>query len=350
MSHRPILLLLLSCAVRTAGAQTLAQETRWGLQTHLGSFITKMSKAELAKDSYSFLVQADWSRRSAYAPGTWLGATLLHGSSGGKQFLGSVTAAAVFGEHRLAGGGWYSLRGRLALGLGWIGKPYDPVTNHKNTLLGSHLNAAAQAALYQQVRLGRHWSWNTGVSFLHLSNGLSTLPNLGLNIPCIYTGLTYRREGKPLVRKAEPCSTHRRQWSVWASAGLKQWPLVNSPRRVTEVGSVEWAQRLSANGRWGLALHVFHDPTELSPSDTVLIRPAGGGWQAGIGGHYTVVIGRWELPLQMGVYAWNPRDANTVYQILGVRYRAARHWLAGIHLKTHMGKADYFNAGIGFQW
>ncbi|RYY91667.1 MAG: hypothetical protein EOO11_22390, partial [Chitinophagaceae bacterium] len=323
---------------------------RFGASAHLGSFITKMSKAELAKDAYSFLLQADWSHRSRYAPGTFLGASLLHGASGGRQYLGNVTAAFAFGDASLAGSGWYHLRARLALGLGWIEKPYDPVTNHKNTLLGSHLNAAIQASLYQQVRLGRHWSWNTGLSFLHLSNGLSTLPNLGLNIPCIYTGLVYRRTGAPLQARTPLFPARLDQFSTWASLGLKQWPLVNSPRTVTQVFSGEWSRKLSANGRWGAALHVFHDPTVISPNDTVFHQPEAGGWQAGAGAHYTVVIGRWEVPLQAGVYAWNPRDANRVYQILGVRYRAAQHWLAGIHLKTHMGKADYFHAGIGYQW
>ncbi|GAB4092372.1 acyloxyacyl hydrolase [Flaviaesturariibacter terrae] len=349
MSFRFRLLLLLTVLCCPAGAQIL-QEDRFGLSTQLGSFITKMSKAELAKDSYSFLVQADWSHRSAYAPGTFLGATLLHGASGGARYLGTVSAAMGFADHAIAGSGWYSLRGRFALGLGWIQKPYDPLTNHKNTLLGSHLNAAVQASLYQQVRIGRHWSWNSGISFLHLSNGLSKLPNLGLNIPCLYTGLQYRVAGGPLRRRPEPFAAHRQQLALWAALGVKQWPLVNSPRTLTNVFSAEWSKRLSTNGRWGAVLHVFHDPTELSPNDTTFTKPAAGGWQAGVGGHYTVVIGRWEMPLQMGVYAWNPRDANHVYQILGLRLRVHEHWLAGIHLKTHMGKADYFNAGIGYQW
>ncbi|RYY88447.1 MAG: hypothetical protein EOO15_08995 [Chitinophagaceae bacterium] len=246
---RPLLpLLLLPFA---GGAQQQVQETRYGLTGHVGSFVTKMSKAELAKDSYSFLVQADWSRRSPYAPNTFLGVTLLHGNSGGERYLGTVSAAMGFGDHNIAGNGWYSLRGRFALGLGWIQKPYDPVTNHKNTLLGSHLNAAVQASVYQQVKLGRHWSWNTGISFLHLSNGLSTLPNLGLNIPCIYTGLAWRKTEGPLPARTEVFTTARNQYAVWGGLGLKQWPLVNSPRRLMQIFSAEWSHRLSANGRWG---------------------------------------------------------------------------------------------------
>lgn len=349
MSYPFLSVLFCLCALR-GHAQSYAQENRFGLSAHLGSFVTKMSKAELAKDSYSFLVQAEWSSRSAYAPKTFIGATVLHGSSGGSRYLGKVSAAMLFGDRSITGSGWYSLRGRFAFGLGWIQKPFDIETNHKNTLLGSHLNAAVQASLYQQVRLGRHWSWNTGFSFLHLSNGLSTLPNLGLNIPCLYTGVTWRQTSAPLQRKTPRFGAARNQFAAWAGLGLKQWPLVNSPRTITQAFGAEWSRRISDNGRWGAMVNVFHDPTELSPNDTTFNKPEANGWQAGAGVHYTVVIGRWELPLQMGVYAWNPRDANNVYQVIGLRYRAAPHWLAGIHLKTHMGKADFFHAGIGYQW
>jgi hypothetical protein len=336
-----------------AGTACCAQpaENAAGLSFHLGSFITKMSKSEIVKDSYSSLLQAEWSHLTPFSSRTRLGVIGLHGNSGGRQYLGTATALMGFGDRTLIGHGHYRLHARLAAGLGWISKPYDPVTNHKNTLLGSHLNAAVQASVYQEVRIGAHVSWNTGFSFLHLSNGLSTLPNLGLNIPAFNTWLNYRWAQRPFTpRTTDETGTSRYYWQAWASAGLKQWPLVSSPRRLVSVLGLEWQKRLANGSRWGAALHAFRDPSPISPSDTVSKAPGAGGWEAGLAAQYTARIGRVEVPLQAGVYLFNQRDGNVVYQSLGVRYRFSRRWLAGVHLKTHMGKADYFHAGIGYQW
>jgi hypothetical protein len=322
-----------------------------GLSFHLGSFITKMSKSEIVKDSYSSLLQAEWSRNSPFSTRTRVGAMLLHGNSGGRMYMGAATALMAFADRPLLGHGHYRVHGRLAAGLGWISRPYDPETNFKNTLLGSHLNASVQASLYQEVRIGQRLSWNSGISFLHLSNGLSTLPNLGLNIPALSTGLQYRwAQSRYALRASEENTGPKASWQTWASAGVKQWPLVNSPRLLVSVLGLEWHRALRNRSRWGAVLQVLHDPSPIAPNDTLQKAPGAGGWEVGLGAHYTARIGRIEIPLQAGAYVFNQRDGNLVYQSLGVRYRYRRHWLAGIHLKTHMGRADYFHAGIGYEW
>ncbi|WP_165871415.1 acyloxyacyl hydrolase [Flaviaesturariibacter flavus] len=328
-----------------------APEYAAGGAFHLGSFITKMSKADVLKDSYSSFVQGEWSASTPLSARTRLGATLLHGNSGGKRYLGTVSAALGFADRPLLGHRAWRLHGRLAAGLGWIGKPYDPETNFKNTLLGSHLNAAVQLSVYQELRIGRHWSWNSGVSFLHLSNGLSTLPNLGLNIPALHTGVLYRWAAPPMPQgAADSLPDGRNRWQLWASAGLKQWPLVNSRRHLVSVLSIEWHRYTLRGSSWGAQAQVLRDASPNAPTDSTLKAPGAGGFAAALGAHYTPRIGRLEIPLQAGVYVFNRRDSNRVYQSLGIRYRVARRWRAGIQLKTHMGKADYFHAGIGYEW
>jgi hypothetical protein len=326
------------------------QEQRFALSGHLGSFVTKMSKSDVLKDDYSRFIQLDWSRPTPAAKRTNLGVILLYGGSGGNQYLGTITAAMAFADQPLLGHGWYRLHARIAIGLGYISKPFDPVSNHKNTLLGSHLNASVQASIYQEVRIGKHISWNAGASFLHLSNGLTTLPNLGLNIPAITTGFAWRLPMRDTIRRNTETVLHKNSWQAWATVGPKQWPLVNSPRRIVSVLGVEWSRRLHANGRWGALVQLLHDPSPISPSDTIQKAPAGGGFQVGLGVHYTIIFNRLELPLQAAVYAFNQRDGNTLYESIGVRYQVNRRLYAGIHLKTHMGKADYLHAGIGYEW
>ncbi|RYY95408.1 MAG: hypothetical protein EOO11_15915, partial [Chitinophagaceae bacterium] len=331
-------------------AQNGPTEAAASVSGHLGSFITKMSKSDILKDSYSELLSVEWSRGTAQARRTRLGVGALHGNSGGRQHIGTVTALMGFADYAFLQRGPLQLRARLAIGPGWISRPFDPVANHKNTLLGSHLNAALQAGAYGTLRLGKHWSWNAGVSFLHLSNGTSSLPNLGLNIPALTTGLSYRYAVAAHPTRPRADTGRRSHFELWASAGRKQWPIVSSPRRWVGVVGLEWQRRFAPNGRYGAQLQVFRDPTPLSGVDTIQKAPGGGGWQAGLGGAYILVIGRLEVPLQAGAYLFNRRDGNVLYQTLGVRYRAGSRLRAGLHLKTHMGRADYFHAGIGYQW
>ncbi|GAA4327067.1 acyloxyacyl hydrolase [Flaviaesturariibacter amylovorans] len=350
MRHHYCLFLFFAGLPPGLRAQTAPPEAAVGLSGHLGSFITKMSKADLLKDSYSELVAVEWSRSTAHAPRTRLGAVLLHGNSGSRQYVGAVTALLGFVDRTLVTAGPVRLHARLGIGPGRIARPFDAATNPKNSLLGSHLNAALQGSLFGELHIGRHWSWNAGISFLHLSSGAASLPNLGLNIPALTTGLSYRYAQTPLKPVPPAPPARRAHFETWASAGRKQWPLVNSPRRWVQVLGIEWQRRFSANGRYGAVLQVLRDPTPVSGVDTLQKAPGGGGWQAGIGAQYLMVLGRLEVPVQAGAYLFNKRDVNAWYQTLGVRYRFADRWRAGIHLKTHMGRADYFHAGIGYQW
>jgi len=328
------------------------RESSFGISGHLGSFLTKVSKADFLKDSYSSYLQAGWSRQSLLAKRTKLGISVIHGNTGSRTYLGTASALLGTVDLQLLGKGWYRINGRIGFGPGWIGKPYDLERNHKNTLIGSHLNAALQLQLLQEVRIGKHWTWLGGLSFLHFSNGTSSLPNLGLNIPAFTTGLAYRTNtGTPSLRPAGADSARKRQyWQAWMTAGAKQHPLVNSPLRLVNGAALEWSRERRANSRYGALLQFFRDGSPRSPFDTVMIKAGGGGIGIAAAAHYTGVIGRLELPLQLGVYLFNRRDANSLYQSLGIRYRLSRHWLAGLHLKTHMGKADYFHAGFGYQW
>jgi hypothetical protein len=303
----------------------------------------------------AFLAGAASAAGASVAGTSATGASAAGASAAGASAAGAVASATgasveAASVETSAAAGAFVVAVHSSRNLGYISKPFDPVSNHKNTLLGSHLNASVQASIYQEVRIGKHISWNAGASFLHLSNGLTTLPNLGLNIPAITTGFAWRLPMRDTIRRNTETVLHKNSWQAWATVGPKQWPLVNSPRRIVSVLGVEWSRRLHANGRWGALVQLLHDPSPISPSDTIQKAPAGGGFQVGLGVHYTIIFNRLELPLQAAVYAFNQRDGNTLYESIGVRYQVNRRLYAGIHLKTHMGKADYLHAGIGYEW
>lgn len=87
---------------------------------------------------------------------------------------------------------------RLGTGLAWVSNPYDYFDNPRQNALGGHWNNVTQFRLGAEWRLGDHLCLNTGASLAHFSNGGTTLPNFGINIPAGYAGLAW--SPKPIRR------------------------------------------------------------------------------------------------------------------------------------------------------
>jgi hypothetical protein len=73
-------------------------------------------------------------------------------------------------------------------------------------------------------------------------------------------------------------------------------------------------------------------------------------YQAGIYAAYEHNLGRISIPLQLGAYVYNQYSINPLFQVIGVRYAINKHWKASFQLKTHLGKADHIDWGIGYRF
>jgi hypothetical protein len=86
---------------------------------------------------------------------------------------------------------WLSLNYEWNLGLTFGWHPYDAETNPENKVIGSRVTAYIDADLYLKWRLARWLDFNVGPSFIHFSNGNTTLPNAGLNVVGARMSLAY---------------------------------------------------------------------------------------------------------------------------------------------------------------
>lgn len=77
----------------------------------------------------------------------------------------------------------------LGLSFGW--KPYDKLSNPKNRMTGSHLNALVNIDLLLNWQIRRDIRLTAGVALTHFSNGNTKFPNAGLNALGLRSGLTY---------------------------------------------------------------------------------------------------------------------------------------------------------------
>lgn len=327
-----------------------------GFQTHYGTYLTKSPKADYLKDSYSFFNEIYYQRQTDGSK-AWHNANNLpqwgvfffYGSTGSQRHIGNMAGLAPFINIPIVKTKSFSSKLRAAMGLGWVQKPYDKITNHKNVLIGSHLNGYMGFLWQNEWQLTKRLAFNAGFSFTHLSNGGSTLPNLGLNIPAATVGLRYGTAQSTAPKTFEnPFKRARWQYSLYAGGGIKQAPWVESKRYLitTLTGEVGKAYQLGIVSA-GAVVHI-NPSLEVHPLGIPSLKRKGNFLQGGVFGAYEHNLGKLSIPLQLGAYVWNKDLSPQLFQNIGLRYRVAPSWKLQALLKTHMGQADHIQLGVGY--
>lgn len=255
-----------------------------------------------------------------------------------------------------------SLNIQLGWGLGWITNKFDPITNHKNTAIGSHLNACIHLRGLAMFRLSKNVYLETGIGLTHFSNGAFSLPNLGINIPSVNLGLHYRISGDP----ESPCVTRTDKkylytdslirdthwhFTVMMTGGANDIAPDPGPRYPLCNVLMTMMKNTSRKHRFGGGIDVMYsksllvrmrnDEQDVTPVENV---------QLGAKFSYELVLGRLYLPFEMGVYAYSKfKEHGMIYHRLAVRYLITDHFVCGVSLKTHFSRAEYWEVGIGWR-
>lgn len=360
--HLSVLLLcLLLCPAYVIFAQTkprgFLQNTSVSAQVYYGSFLTIAPKAQYLRDAYTHFGELAFYRqtdgREAWQVANNMpavGFAIFFGNTGSRKYIGTMAGAFPFINFHLYKGTKYASDLRLGAGAVWVQKPYNPVRNHKNVLIGSRYNYYLNFLWQNQIRMTPDMAINAGLSFNHISNGTMQLPNLGLNIPAASAGVTYYLGQTPTLPKASvPSYNHHIKYGLYTSVGLKQTPWVGSPHYIVNVLNAEAGKHFSYSNTYGAGAVLYYDRSLLL-DDTGLAMSKEGDKkiQGAVYALYERYIGKVSIPVQLGFYVYHPYQSNFSFQSVGLRYQLSRHWQYGIYLKTHLGKADYIHTGIGY--
>ena len=339
--------------------KSFLKNTSIGTRFYYGSFITPSSKLEYVRDSYTSFGEVylqyqmkgnkHWQVTHKYPQ--W-GVSFLYGNTGSRQYIGNMRAAYAYINTPLLKSGNYTSSFLFGAGPGWINKPYDIYTNPKNTIIGSKFNAFIHLMLQNEIKITDRFFVNANLSFMHLSNGGATLPNLGLNIPVFSAGLRYAFsdpviETKPISEKFRKKTTYK----IYTTIGVKQWPWVGSNTYLINTVQLEAGRQISYNNSYGAGIIFFYDRT-LShyASEANSKPPHRNKLQAGVYGSYEHFFGKLSFPMQAGAYVYNRYKSPVLFQQIGMRFHLTKHLSTEILLKTHMGKADFIHTGIGYNF
>jgi hypothetical protein len=338
---------------------SILKNTSIGTRFYYGSFITPTAKSEYVRDSYTsfreiylqYQTKGDKDWQLTHKNPQW-GISFLYGNTGSRQYIGNMRSLYAYVNLLLFKSGIYEGGFRFGAGPGWVDKPYNVNTNPKNTIIGTKLNAYIHLAFQNEVKLTQRLLLSADFSFMHLSNGGTRLPNLGLNIPAFSAGLRYALSDPIIDTKSLAKRFSKKiNYNIYATIGVKQWPWVGSDSYMINTVQAEASKKFSCNNAYGGGIIFFYDRTlPHYSSEALAMPPHRNKLQAGVYGSYEHFLGKLSFPLQAGAYVYNRYKSPALFQQFGLRFHFSKHMSAEVLLKTHMGKADFIHTGIGYNF
>lgn len=322
-----------------------------GLQYYLGTSIGKTYGR--IRDSRPYSMEVYYQRQINVSP-VWNRAQrlpqwgiALSATHTGSQYIGSIVCLYPFLKLPLFTAAFFQSDLRFGFGAGWVQKPYDKINNPQNELLSQRISTHVNLSWQNAFRLTPHSFINTAISFYHLSNAKTSLPNLGINIPSISIG--YRYAFHPEIKKPQQVfdSLNKKMFvKIFLTGGVKQMQVPDSSYYFVQVLAAEVGKQISYSSTLALGLFITHDNSVKTDPLVTHLRgiPTS---QIALYGSYEYNIGRLSIPVQLGVFLYNS-NSNLVESV-GFRYQLNSRLIAELMLKAHGHKADLMHIGMGYQ-
>ncbi len=271
----------------------------------------------------------------------------------GNPIVGHIFSASPYLSKTFSRGPRHDLSFRLGAGLAYLTHPYDRIENHKNTIASSALNATIQLRVEYDYALTPHLGLLVGVGLNHYSNGATSKPNFGVNLPSLVLGLNYHQQrsvavGGPVVER--PAGVGENFLDLSTSLGSKQRTAGDKTKYLVNSVSVAGGRRVNRKSNLLLGAEGFYDRSLTAQLDDTLragaARPAVG--KVGIFAGHELLFGRLSFVAHLGFYVYAPYKSSTFYyERLGLKYHFTNHLFGAIDLKIHRGAADVVEFKIG---
>ncbi|MCX6312575.1 MAG: acyloxyacyl hydrolase [Bacteroidetes bacterium] len=252
---------------------------------------------------------------------------------------------------------------RFGWGAGYVTKCFDPLENHANVAIGSHLNVCMSLRYDLMWKLNDDNYLEFGIGITHFSDGAAKLPNLGVNLPMLSVGYHHAVIQKLCTKPSPEFETKsEKTLGILANPHWHFNTLVVTGFNDTDPpGGNRYAVlnivtsamvRTARKARFGAGLDLMYSDAirkrlwvEDSLHTTVLQN-----FQVGGKVCYEFVVGRVFFPIEMGAYIRSRYDNGLFYTRFGARYLVGQHLILNVSLKTHWARAEYLEYGLGWRF
>jgi Lipid A 3-O-deacylase (PagL) len=288
-----------------------------------------------------------------------IGMSFLYTGLGKSPELGSALSLFPFIDFPLTRIKNFSINFRFGLGIAYLTKRFDRLTDYKNLAIGSHINASANIMFKARYKLNQRVTLSLGFGLQHFSNGSLKLPNYGLNIIALNAGVAYRlaREnmslGDRFIPPTEPYSAiirHNIEFDAGFALGWKNMKAVLGQNYLVYHLYENTFFPVKRKSKWGFGIDLSYDESHIKILEnegiTVtnklnIIRP-------GINAAYMLVLSKLDFLFNFGYYLGGQEKSNgPFYEKLSFQYKFSKYFFANVMLKVHWGRADYIGWGFG---
>jgi len=248
---------------------------------------------------------------------------------------------------------------KTGLGVGYASKTWDIENNPKNIFLSSHFNATILLQYSYKILVTETMKLKTGVRITHFSNGSMKLPNKGTNNVTCFLGLSFRTNKKqkyPISlnnRHIDDYQDNKYSLSTLLVTGLKQMNLADKKKYSIFSFTNIVDKRVSLKTSWGIGLDMFYNSGLRNIISNENGEPSSRLKAMQLAGliSYTKHLFPLEIKIMAGVYIIdNYKITGPIYSRFALRYFTNNHLFAGLSLKTHYARADFFELGIGWRF
>lgn len=254
---------------------------------------------------------------------------------------------------------------RVSQGIGLTTNPYDKETNNKNNAFGTKLMDNTYFMLqYKKEYLFNKIGFQAGILLTHFSNGRIKSPNSGINTVALNVGLNYNFDEKQEfivdTTSVKQNFTERIKYNFAFRTGVSEGPVPGLGQKQFYHIGLYADKRVGRKSAVQLGTDVFFsrylkDYIEFSSiafpeghknytqKDTDYKR-------IGLFLGHELFINKLSIETQLGYYVYKPFKYETdIYQRLGIKYYLYKNIFAGVSLKSHGGRAEAIEVGLGIR-
>lgn len=292
-----------------------------------------------------------WSKYFNYPE---VGVAFSFSTFGNKDIFGNGLALYPYMHTTILRTKHFYLRNKLSMGLGYVTKPFDIISDPYNMINGSRLNIFIGFGLYGMYKINNHWFVKGKVTLNHYSNGATKKPNNGMNILSagIGVGYSFNPEEEPVMKKIKAPREKKRSINVTGAFGGSRVTYYDNKFYPAASLNISHKWFRSVKTAWGAGIDLIYygaapytytkgnDPLPLDDSR----------FYGAVQGTYNMLLGRIDLFIQLGVYVlYDVKPRQPVYPRLGVRYHITKELEAVFDLKGSFFKAEFLEFGLGYE-
>jgi hypothetical protein len=291
-----------------------------------------------------------------------IGIGVFYNSFGNSEIYGSAVSAYGYIMSNLYRSKKLNIRTKVALGLGYVTRPFDKDTNPYNHVFGSHMNVYINFGLSAKYRISPRISTSFTTSFNHLSNGAIQKPNHGVNTLTGGIGIEYNlnKSEEPITAgKVRAPLSNARDLVVFLSYGRSHRSVYKSnyyPAITLNVNHLWWISKKTA---WGVGLDGIY--YGAAPFEYSIIEEqwsveqydfsAADKMYGCVFASYNFRFDHTQLFVHVGAYLlYKTKPKQLIYPRMGVRQQIFRDLHANFSIKASFFSAEFIEFGLGYRF